>query len=110
MVSAFQRWLTEQGWTVEPATRDGPDIVAARTNQQLIGEVKGHTGYPGTDLDIAYGQLLRRMIDPNPEVRYALVVPASIRWHVERVPDRVRRALTIDLYVVDDHGQVTHIR
>lgn len=45
----------------------------------------------------------------GPEIRYALIVPVSIRRHAERVPASIRQILSIDLYVVDDNGQVAHI-
>ncbi|MFG6196888.1 hypothetical protein [Nonomuraea sp. JJY05] len=91
--AAFRRWLTAQGWIVEPAGRGSADVVASRGTQQLIGEVKGHTGDPGTDLDTAYGQLLRRMSHGGPEIRYALIVPISICRHTERVPASIRQIM-----------------
>ncbi|MEV0233932.1 site-specific integrase [Nonomuraea sp. NPDC050786] len=91
--AAFRRRLTAQGWIVEPAGRGGADVVASRETQQLIGEVKGHTGDPGTDLDTAYGQLLRRMSHGGPQIRHALTVPFAICRHAERVPASIRQVL-----------------
>lgn len=57
-------------------------------------------------LDIAYGQLLRRMADPSEDTRYALVVPSSSVFHALRVPPAVRRLLRISVYEVTDDGSV----
>jgi hypothetical protein len=80
VAAAFRSWLTARGWTVDPPDRAGPDITAVRGAKRLIGEAKGDTGDSrGTDLDIAYGQLLRRMTDHGSSTRYALIVPACHR-------------------------------
>lgn len=56
-----------------------------------------------------FGQLLRRMPQerPEPETRFALVVPTEASTAVERVPRWVRTELAIDVYVVRDDGSVT---
>lgn len=54
-----------------------------------------------------YGQLLRRMpITDDPNARFAVVVPTRARIAALRVPAPVRALLRIDVYVVDDDGQV----
>ncbi|SEO01080.1 hypothetical protein [Actinacidiphila rubida] len=106
VVEAFQRWLVAEGWTLVKKTDKDADVEAVRIDQRLIGEAKGRTSERGTDADIAYGQLLRRMTFDEPTIRYAVIVPTSSVWHAERVPASVRRLLRIDLYEVTDDGQV----
>lgn len=104
----FANYLQENGWDVPPTPRgDFPDVDAAHreTGVRLVAELKGHTGSKGTDVDTLYGQLLRRMgPEPDPATRYALVVPETLRWHVERVPEHVRAALRIEVWLVSDDG------
>lgn len=107
VTAAFRRWLTAHGWTVDPPDRAGPDVTAVCGSQRLIGEAKSDTGdNAGTDLDTAYGQLLRRMTNPGPDTRYALIVPTTILRSAQRVPAHIRQTLRIELYVVDNDGQV----
>ncbi|MER5916514.1 hypothetical protein ABT124_40550 [Streptomyces sp. NPDC001982] len=49
------------------------------------------------------------MTADTPDVRYALVVPSSSVKAAERVPARVRRLLSIDLYEVTDDNQVRQL-
>ena len=72
-----------------------------------MAELKGHTSSPGLDIDTGYGQLLRRMDPGQTSVRYALVVPATLRMHVTRVRHDVRARLGVELFVVDDDGGVS---
>jgi hypothetical protein len=107
VVAAFCAWLAEQGWSNIRTEADFCDVVAQRDRQTLYAEAKGHTSEPGTDADILYGQLLRRMpLVDNPGARFAVVVPAPVVRHVLRVPARVRAVLHIEVYVVDDAGRV----
>jgi hypothetical protein len=82
-------------------------VLARREGRSLYAEVKGATSSIGLDVDTAYGQLLRRMPAFRDErVRYALVVPERAESAALRVPARVREALRIDVYVVDEDGGV----
>lgn len=110
VTEAFRDWLVLQGWTPVIPADPHTDVEATRGAERLIGEVKGHTSAPGTDLDIAYGQLLRRMTSPDPATRYAVVVPTSVATHAERVPAAVRRLLRIDLYIVSEDGGVEQVQ
>ena len=47
------------------------DVYAERGDERLYAEAKGPTTSPGLDVDTLYGQLLRRMKDPKPGVRYS---------------------------------------
>ncbi|MFF4307810.1 hypothetical protein [Streptomyces sp. NPDC001601] len=106
VVDAFRRWLVMEGWAPVAPTDRHTDIEAVRGAERLVGEAKGRTGEPGTDADIAYGQLLRRMTDPSPDTCYALVVPSSSVSHALRVPPPVRSQLRISIYEVTDDGSV----
>jgi len=103
---AFVKYLTEQGWDVTTENRDYVDVIAQRGAESLVAEVKGTTSSSGLDVDTAYGQLLRRMTNRPEGVRYALVVPESIHALATRVPDEVRRRLGIDIWTVDETGNV----
>jgi hypothetical protein len=106
---AFGAWLAAEGWLVgdPPPDLRWLDVLAEREGQRLYAEVKGRTAAIGTDVDTAYGQLLRRMPEFEDEsVRYALVVPDVAETAALRVPARVREALRVDIYVVDEAGCV----
>ncbi|MFE9965426.1 hypothetical protein [Streptomyces sp. NPDC005525] len=109
VTDAFRTWLLTEGWTPVTPTDRWTDIEAVRRSERLVGEVKGRTSEKGVDVDIAYGQLLRRMTSDQPDVRYALVVPTSSVKAVERVPPQVRRLLRIDLYEVTDDNRVRQL-
>jgi len=105
--AAFVAYLTAQGWAVSTTNADFTDIVAARDDEILVAEVKRHTKSAGAAIDIGYGQLLRRIDLSASNRRHALVVPASLRWHAERVPTTVRERLGIELFLVDENWAVT---
>lgn len=90
VVQAFRQWLASHGWTTRTEVAH-VDILAERDGQRVYVEAKGRSTEPGTDADIAYGQLLRRMpAEDDPTARYALVIrddPRSVRAAV-RVPAR----------------------
>jgi very-short-patch-repair endonuclease len=109
VVDAFRQWLMADGWITVAPTDPHTDIEAVRGEERLIGAAKGRTKEPGTDADIAYGQLLRRMTDESPSTRYALIMPTASVWHARRVPAAVRRLLCIDLYEVTESGAVKRI-
>ena len=107
--TAFREFLAADGWEVgdPPPELSFLDVFARRGSDRLYAEVKGRTAAIGTDVDTAYGQLLRRMPAFEEEnVRYALVVPDRAETAALRVPERVREALRIDVYVVDEAGAV----
>jgi hypothetical protein len=99
VVTAYTDWLQQDGWAV---TR-GAGYAG------VYAEAKGRTADAGTDADILYGQLLRRMSDPAGTVRYAVVVPTTALRAALRVPAWVRERLRIDVYEVGDAGAV-HLR
>ena len=106
---AFREFLAKDDWKVgdPPPELSFLDVFAQRGHERLYAEVKGRTRAIGTDVDTAYGQLLRRMPAFEDEsVRYALVVPDRAEAAALRVPERVREALRIDVYVVDEAGAV----
>ena len=104
---AFAAFLGADGWDVSTNNRDYVDLLAKRGSEVIVAELKGHTSSPGLDVDTGYGQLLRRMDPGQTGVRYALVVPATLRTHVTRVHQDVRGRLGVELFVVDDDGAVS---
>lgn len=108
VIDAFRCWLIAEGWTPVTPTDKWTDIEALRGDERLIGEAKGRTKEKGIDVDIAYGQLLRRMTDGSPNTRYALIVPTSSVKAAERVPAAVRQLLRVDLYEVADDDTVSY--
>jgi hypothetical protein len=102
VVDTFRRWLASEGWTLVTPTDGYTDVEAVRGPERLICEAKGTTSSAGLDCDTAYGQLLRRMTDPAPGIRYAVVVPTSALMAALRVPSRVRQLLSVALYEVRD--------
>jgi hypothetical protein len=103
---AFAKHLIERGWEVKTDNDDHTDVIARRDDNLLVAEVKGTTSAPGLDVDTAYGQLLRRMRDRPETVRYALVVPDLARKFALRVSDEVRRRIGVDVWTVDEAGNV----
>ena len=105
VVAAFVAWLEQHGWTVWRDV-DFVDVRADRAGEKLYAEAKGRTAAIGLDADTMYGQLLRRMKDPDSNARYAIVVPTMALSAALRVPGWVRDRLHIDVYEVDDVGAV----
>ncbi|MFE1439183.1 hypothetical protein [Streptomyces sp. NPDC058739] len=109
VTDAFRTWLLAEGWTPVAPTDRWTDLEAVRGHERLICEAKGRTSEKGIDVDIAYGQLLRRMTSQDPHIRYALVVPSSSVKAAERVPLHVRELLRIDVYEVADDNRVCQV-
>jgi hypothetical protein len=101
VIDAYVTWLERSNWTVRRDV-NFVDVYAERGDERLYAEAKGRTTSPGLDVDTLYGQLLRRMMDPEPGARYSVVVPTSALNAALCVPDRVRDRLSIDVYEVDD--------
>jgi hypothetical protein len=108
VVEAYMAWLEHSNWTVQREV-DFVDVYAERGAERLYAEAKGRTSSPGLDVDTLYGQLLRRMRDPQPGARYAVVVPTAALNAALRVPAWVRSRLSVDVYEVDDNATV-HLR
>jgi hypothetical protein len=108
VVDAFVAWLQENGWTTDTEVNFA-DVCARRGDERLYAEAKGRTTESGLDVDILYGQLLRRMADPGTGARYAAVVPTAAVQAALRVPAWVRQRLDVGVYEVDDAGTV-HLR
>lgn len=105
VIEAYVTWLQRSNWTVRREV-NFVDVYAERGEERLYAEAKGRTTSPGLDVDTLYGQLLRRMRDPQPGARYAVVVPTSALNAALRVPDWVRARLSVDIYEVDDDAGV----
>ena len=104
-MDAFCRWLESTGWAVQREV-DHVDVAATRHDERLYAEAKGRTAAIGTDIDVLYGQLLRRMPDDDPQARYAVVVPTAAVKAALRVPPWVRHRLRLDVYEVTDIDEV----
>jgi hypothetical protein len=105
VIDAYVTWLERSNWTVR-REEDFADVYAERGEDRLYAEAKGRTTSPGLDVDTLYGQLLRRMKDPKPGARYAVVVPTAALKAALRVPTWVREHLSVDVYEVDDDAGV----
>jgi hypothetical protein len=105
VVDAYVAWLKRSNWKVRREV-DFADVYAERGEDRLYAEAKGRTTSPGLDVDTLYGQLLRRMKDPEPGARYAVVVPTAALNAALRVPTWVRDRLSLDVYEVDDDAEV----
>jgi hypothetical protein len=112
VIPAFRDWLEAQGWQTETEI-EHIDVVARRGNETIYAEVKGRTkSPPGRGLDTLYGQLLRRMPAEevgDPTTRFAVVVPTGAETAALRVSRRVRDVLRIDVYAVNDDGEVERL-
>jgi hypothetical protein len=105
VIDAYVAWLKRGNWTVQREV-DFADVYAERGDERLYAEAKGRTTSPGLDVDTLYGQLLRRMKDPKPGARYAVVVPTAALNAALRVPAWVRDRLSVDVYEVDEDASV----
>lgn len=73
-------------------------------------EAKGRTAAVGLDVDTLFGSLLRRMKpEPSQGDQYAAVLPSEAREAVMRVPERVRQALGVRVFLVSPDNEVTEL-
>ena len=106
VVSAFRSHLERDGWSVTTEVAFC-DLVAEREGERLYVEAKGRSSDAGTDADILYGQLLRRMpVDEDRSARFIVVVPDGMAKAALRVSRRIRGALRIEVFTVDEAGLV----
>lgn len=105
VVAAYVSWLEQNGWRVSREVQF-VDVYAQRGQDKLCAEAKGRTAALGLDVDTLYGQLLRRVKDPASAARYAVVVPTAAVNAALRVPGWVRERLHIEVFEVDDLGDV----
>ena len=109
VASAFGTHLVSQGWSVRYEV-DFCDVVATRGAETIYAEAKGRTAAVGLDVDTMFGQLLRRMkSEPSPGDQYAAVLPSEARGAVMRVPERVRQALGVRVFLVSTDNEVTEL-
>ena len=105
--AAFCAWLAREGWTdiVRASGSNYLDVAAVKDGRKLLAEVKGQTSATGTDVDTMFGQILRRMEDP--EAAYAVVVPeGKVLSATLRVASWVLRTLHLTVYAVAESGEV----
>jgi hypothetical protein len=110
VIHAFCSWLSENGWVVDREVKY-VDVVAKRSGDYVYAEAKGKSAGPERrSMDVLYGQLLRRMTHGEAEsVRYAAVVPDTSLKAALEVPERIRKLLQIDVFVVDENGAVREV-
>lgn len=109
VVAAFCAWLERDGWRVQREV-DFCDVIAERDGERLYAEAKGRTSALGLDVDTMYGQLLRRMpLLDDPVGSFAVVVPTEAVKAALRVPPRVREALRVRVFAVDEDGGVAEV-
>ena len=101
----FVAWLEARGWTRTQRVGHA-DVTMIRDGARLIGEVKGRTSSPGTDVDTMFGQLLRRVDLGQTNDVYAIAVPPELETAVRRVASEVLDALRISLFVIEPDGRV----
>lgn len=106
---AFVQYLLDRRWDVHVDNADHTDVIAKRGAELLVAEVKGKTTEPGLDVDTGYGQLLRAISRYPDASTYALVAPEALLTAVTRVSPEVRGRVGIELYLVDDLGQVRQL-
>jgi hypothetical protein len=109
VVDVFCAWLERDGWHVLREV-DFCDVVATRGTERLYAEAKGRTTDPGLDVDVVYGQLLRRIPVDGLEHCLGVVVPTGAVKAALRVDQAVRDRLNITVYEVTDAGEVWVIR
>jgi hypothetical protein len=63
-------------WGKQPSPDGNGYVFARRGDERLYAEAKGRMAAIGLDVDTLYGQLLRRMTDPDAGARYR---PATLR-------------------------------
>jgi hypothetical protein len=105
VVLAYASWLERNGWDVSREV-EFVDVYAERGQEKLYAEAKGRTAAIGLDVDTLNGQLLRWMKDPGSAARYAVVLPAAALSAAMRVPAWVRERLHVEVFEVDDSGEV----
>lgn len=90
--------------------RPAVDVVGERNGLYFYAEAKGRTKSTGLDVDTLYGQLLRRMpAEELGEAVFAVVVPDAAVTAAQRVPERIRSHLGIEIYAVSEDGEVHHV-
>ena len=109
----FAYHLRREGWVVSVEAKhkqDYIDVLAKHPDGTvLIAEVKGETKKEnaGVDVDVLYGQILRRMKSDHAEgTRYALVVPEMLIPALERVDHSIRAKLNLEVFIVKPTGEV----
>jgi len=106
MIQTFARWLTAYGWTVESrGTPGGPDLVAERSDERLVADIKAGTTLSMGSLDRSIGSLVRWSAALG-ATSGALVVPSPA---FSRLRDRDRNRLMVPgirLFTIDERGVV----
>lgn len=105
VVDAFCAYLENEGWSVKREVQF-VDVKATRGALTLYAEAKGRTEAMGLDVDILYGQLLRRVPEPSADSLLGVVVPELAVAAALRVPESIRAVLRVHIWAVSDEGEV----
>lgn len=112
ILNAFAQWLMANGWRVtHQVSRRGaqPDLLAERAEETLVVEVKApasgsRSRVMGVRQVQSYVQALR---EEFPSARGALVVSSTDKFSY--LTARAARELDVDVYSVDDGGEVRRV-
>jgi hypothetical protein len=84
------------------------DLVAYKEDVgTVLVEVEGDTSRQKEQaMYSALGQIVLSMSDSTPEITYALAVPDNPTWEkqLRKVPDRIKRLLCLQLWLVSENG------
>jgi hypothetical protein len=104
-----EMWLRDQGVKIVAHPRYGrADLVAAKEGRgTFVIEVEGDSSRQKEQaMYSALGQIVLSMGGPSPTIRYGLAVPDTAQWETQlnKIPDRVRDLLKLDLLLVSKSG------
>jgi len=104
-----ETWLRNQGVKIVPHPLYGrADLVATKEGHGIfVIEVEGDSSRQKEQaMYSALGQIVLSMGDPSPSIRYGLAVPDTAQWKTQlnKIPDRVRNLLKLDLLLVSETG------
>jgi hypothetical protein len=110
----LERWLIDQGWTVEIAwaRAQGIDLHAQRNGVRWIIEAKGQGTLPAMRVNYfigALGETLQRMKDPAASYSIALPDLKQFRNLWSRLPRLARERTKITALFVRPGGEVEHL-
>jgi hypothetical protein len=111
VIDVFCAWLEDAGWKVRREV-DYCDVVATRGSTPRPRAARptpastSITTDPGLDVDVVYGQLLRRIPVDGLEHRLGVVVPTGAVRAALRVDQAVRDRQHVTVYEVTDDGEV----
>ena len=109
--AVLEKWLNDNGWLTAIAwgKKQGIDIVATKSNERWIIEVKGIGSLPAMRVNYflaILGETLQRMADKNAIYSIALPDIQQFRRLWERLPALAKERSKISIIFVNDKGDV----